>query len=151
MQGRTLCELARQAGLTSSAIARHLGLTRQQVHRWAHGVRPLPERLRTELTVVVMQAVRLRVGEQRPERLLALAGECLLAEREAMGEGSTATRHILLNALDHCKPLNPEECRKPANAEKLCHLATSLMEHAALLRRIGPVLECVREGSGANE
>lgn len=163
MQGIKLCELAQLVGLTQSDIAKYLGITRVQVHRWAHGVRPLPERFRTELTAFVMRAVRCRVEElihaKRPalaalssnpdsspqaqllEQLVLLAGECLYADREAAGEGPTAVVPTLLNALDPFRTMSPEEMRKPANAEKLRQLTTSLGEYAALLCRISPMFD----------
>ena len=165
MLGRKLCELAQLAGLTQSDMAKHLGVTRVQVHHWAHGVRPLPEHCRTKLTAFVMEAVRRRVEELKPpalaalagprrsltpreklkNQLLLLAGECLIADMEAVGEGPTATVPDVLNALDHFKTLNPEELRQPANAEKLSQLATSLAEHADLIRRIGPLFDVLHK------
>lgn len=46
---QALMDILRVLGLTQAAVARHCGLHRSQVHRWAHGARVIPERYRATI------------------------------------------------------------------------------------------------------
>jgi transcriptional regulator with XRE-family HTH domain len=168
MLGIKLCGLADEVGLTQAAIAEHLGVDRAQVNRWAKGVRPVPEYIRTALTAYVIRAVRRCVDEldasraglgllgqvpivDRRRKLVMLARECLLEDMEAAGEDATATIHGGLEALDPFKTMTPAELLKPANAEKLLQLAEALKAEAALLCRIAPMFDVLKEKRDADD
>ena len=58
MHGVKLLTLANVVGLSQSAIASHFGITRVQVHRWAHGQRPIPQHYLAPLMELVYQAYK---------------------------------------------------------------------------------------------
>src|SRR6266566_7897585 len=107
MLGIKICGLANAVGLTQAAIAEHLGVDRAQVNRWAKGVRPVPEHMRTALIMYVLSAVRRCVDDidtklektghlgqvtlsDLRRSLMEVTGECLSEDIETAREGPTA-------------------------------------------------------------
>jgi transcriptional regulator with XRE-family HTH domain len=169
-----LLEVAHLVGLSQSAIARHVGVPRQQVHLWAHGKRVVPKRYREALVTLISEAsqqclqraeamaplsladaVRYAQGDPPRQRLVhrvaaqidRLLAEWLAENLEAKGLGPTASVFGVLEALEGYKTMTPAEMRKPANAQRLQALGAYLQEYGTMLRRIGPIQDLVSEES----
>jgi transcriptional regulator with XRE-family HTH domain len=168
MLGIKLLGLAEAVGLTQTAIAEHLGVAPPQVNRWAKGVRAVPEHIRTALTAYVLSAVRHRVDEldaslagsgplrqvvivDLRRRLMKLADECLVEDMEAAGEGPTAAIRGGLEVLAPFAKMSQKEMLKSANAARLLQLAEALRTQAALLCRIAPMFDVLKEGRDADD
>jgi transcriptional regulator with XRE-family HTH domain len=155
MYGKKLVDYAVALGLSQSEIANHLGIHRAHVHRWLHGVRPVPDHYRSQLFGLIAKtfprymarfqarlqgtnAERRKAFEDRMHRLDQL-GE-LIAELQVENALENATR-----ALEALKALPLDALHSRANAPAIADCATALLTYANVFAACGPLADFVQE------
>ena len=149
MHGKKLFELAKLVGLTQSAVARHLSISRVQVHFWAQGHRPIPAHSLKPLMDLVFEAVKafLKAGhadtETPPSTLASLVPdswvsplrqqiqellyECGVENMELRGVGPSASITELAAEIGTYASMPAETLRKPENASHIRELSEKLL------------------------
>jgi len=162
MDGIKVLDLAELVGLKQASIAHHFGVTRVQVHRWAHGQRPVPVHHRDELVRLLFNAVRTFLGPWHAAYLKAVAGigspqetsmplselkdfaheerqqiaarfyEIFVAHMAERGEGPVANLAELITEVGAYDSMATELLHKPDHLYRLAELGRRLTANAEL-------------------
>ena len=164
MNPQKLLALATSLDISQADIARHLGIGRTKVVRWATGKRPIPTKYREAVWEFIREAFHRRLAAGKSQQRGLTAGwiapqveqifhavtELGIEHAELHGEGPTAqiaSVRMALNAL----PDDPKELRKPANTLRLLELCEQLTDASILLAKIGPLQDELEERNDAND
>jgi len=165
MHPQKLLALATALDISQADIARHLGIGRIQVVRWATGKRPMPTKYREAVWEFLREAFHRRLAtgkapEQRgltagwippqTEPIFQAVTALSLEHAEMHGAGPTAVIGSVREALA-ALPDDPKELRKPANTLRLLELCGQLTDASILLAKIGPLQDALEERNNAND
>ncbi|HSX79834.1 MAG TPA: YdaS family helix-turn-helix protein [Candidatus Saccharimonadia bacterium] len=153
-------DLAIESGLSRNEIARHLGINRIQVHRWIHGLRPVPEhycRLIVELFNQHFQCSRQRLQSEadlpltkgqrcRTLQLLAIA-DAFIKELDELTEEHQLEKESLraAHALKALKAMPMGDLDVAANAPAIAEWAETIMVYVNTLATRSALADSIKE------